>query len=73
MAELKYKIIKSKTQYKENCYILEKLLFSSSKSKAVQDEIDLLTLLIEKFDAEHNAFEELDPIALLHSLMTEHK
>lgn len=71
MAELKYKVIKNKTQYKEYCNTLEKLVFAASKSKTVKDEIDLLTLLIEKWDAEHNTFEELDPIQLLHSLMTE--
>jgi HTH-type transcriptional regulator / antitoxin HigA len=72
MAELKYKVIKSKTQYKEYCNILERLIMSSPKSKALKDEIDLITLLIEKWDAEHNTFEELDPIELLHSLMSEH-
>jgi HTH-type transcriptional regulator/antitoxin HigA len=71
MTELKYKVIKNKTQYKEYCHILEGLIFSSSKSKAVKEEIDLLTLLIERWDAEHNSFEELDPIQLLHSLMKE--
>jgi HTH-type transcriptional regulator/antitoxin HigA len=71
MAELKYKVIKNKTQYKEYCNTLEKLVLAASKSKTVKDEIDLLTLLIEKWDAEHNTFEELDPIQLLHSLMTE--
>ena len=71
MAELKYKIIKSKAQYREYCNILEELVMSSSKIKAVKDEIDLLTLLIEKWDTEHNNFEELDPIQLLHSLMSE--
>ena len=72
MAELKYKVIKNKTQYREYCNILEELVLSSSKSKAVKEEIDLLTLLIEKWDAERNTFEELDPIALLHSLMADH-
>jgi len=72
MAELKYKVIKSKTQYKEYCNTLERLIMSSPKSKALKDEIDLITLLIEKWDAEHNTFEELDPIELLHSLMSEH-
>ena len=67
--ELKYTVIKNKTQYKEYSNKLEELIFSSPKSKAVKDEIDLLTLLIEKWDAEHNSFNELDPIALLHSLM----
>ena len=72
MAELKYKVIKNKTQYREYSNILEELVLSSSKSKAVKEEVDLLTLLIEKWDEEHNTFEELGPIQLLHSLMTEH-
>jgi HTH-type transcriptional regulator / antitoxin HigA len=72
MAKLKYKVIKSKTQYKEYCNILEELVLSSSKSKTIKEEIDLLTLLIEKWDEEHNTFEELDPIELLHSLMNDH-
>lgn len=71
MTELKYKVIKNKTQYKEYCRQLEKLVFSDSKSKEVSDEIDLLTLLIEKWDAEHNTFDDLDPIQLLTSLMEE--
>lgn len=73
MAELRYKVIKSKTQYKEYCDILETLLFSGSKERNIKDEIDLLTLLIEKWDADHNSFEGSDPVQLLHSLMTDHK
>ena len=72
MSTLKYTIIKSKTQYTQYCKNLEELLDSGSKSKAVNDEIDLLTLLIEKWDEAHNSFEALDPIELLHSLMTDH-
>ena len=71
MTELKYTIIKNKTQYKEYCGQLEALVFSGTKSKAVKDEIDLLTLLIEKWDAEHNNFYEVDPVQLLHSFMQE--
>ena len=37
----------------------------------MKDEIELLTLLIEKWDAESNFFNEVDPITLLHSLMEE--
>jgi HTH-type transcriptional regulator / antitoxin HigA len=73
METLKYKIIKTKAQYNQYCRQLEDLLDSRSKSKAIQDEMDLLTLLIEKWDSEHSSFEELDPIELLHSLMAEHK
>jgi len=69
MEILKYKIIKTDRQYNEYCNKLEQLVMSSTTHKAVQDEIDLLTLLIEKYDAEHNTFTELDPIALIHSLM----
>ena len=34
---------------------------------------DLLTVLIEKWDAEHNTFDKLDPIRLLQSFMQDHK
>lgn len=70
---LKYTVIKNKKQYYEYCDKIEELLDSGSKSKYVNDEIDLLTLLIEKWDEEHNTFEDLNPIQLLHSLMDDHK
>jgi len=72
MEGLKYKVIKSKSQYKSYCKILEELVDVTPKSSAVKDEIELLTLLIEKWDEDHNTFMELDPIALLQSLMQEH-
>lgn len=71
MEALKYKVIKTKSQYNQYCKELERLL-EKDGSKAFQDEVDLLTLLIEKWDNEHNSFEEVDPIRLLHSLMEEH-
>lgn len=69
---LKYTIIKNESQYKEYCRILEDLV-ENEKSEGINDEIDLLTLLIEKWDEEHNTFEETDPIELLQYLMTEKK
>jgi HTH-type transcriptional regulator/antitoxin HigA len=72
MATLKYKVITSKAQYKEYSNTLEELVFSGGKDRNTKDEIALLTLLIEKWDAEHNTFDELDPVQLLHSLMDEH-
>jgi HTH-type transcriptional regulator/antitoxin HigA len=51
---------------------LEELIFSDAKKRSVKDEIALLTLLIEKWDEEHNSFNELDPVQILHSLMEEH-
>jgi HTH-type transcriptional regulator / antitoxin HigA len=72
METLKYKVIKSKTQYKEYCNMLEELVFTKTKNKEIKDEIELLTFLIEKYDDEHNTFVALDPIELLHVLMNEH-
>lgn len=71
MATLKYIIIKSKTQYKEYCKILEKLLESKPKSKNVTDEIELLTVLIEMWDTKYNSFEDNNPIEILQYLMAE--
>lgn len=73
MSHLPYTIIKSDTQYKKYCSILEKLVDSNKKTKGVQDEIELLYLLIEKYDAEHNSFVDADPIELLKYLMSEHQ
>ncbi len=47
-------------------------LTEGGKGNGIIDEIDLLTLLIEKWDSEHNSFMEVDPIKLLHSFMEEH-
>jgi len=73
METLQYKIIKTDAQYNKYCDILETLVDSGKKAKAVQDEIELLTLLIEKYDEVHNTFEDADPIELLKSLMKDHK
>ncbi len=72
MKTLKYKVIKSNMQYIEYCKTLDQLVDGSSKSKAVKDEIELLTFLIEKWDEEHNTFNELDPIELLSLFMQDH-
>lgn len=70
MTVLKYKVIKNKTQYKQYTNALEELVFSGNKDRNTKDEIALLTLLIETWDEEHNTFDDVDPIHLLHSLMT---
>ena len=69
MATLKYTIIKSKKQYKEYCEKLENFLFE--EPEADKDEIELLTLLIEKWDDENNTFKDMDPIQILKALMTQ--
>jgi HTH-type transcriptional regulator / antitoxin HigA len=72
MERLKYTVIRSKQQYNKYCKMLEILLDSRSKNKLIQEEIDLLTLLLEKWDEEHSTLKEIDPIRLLHSLMEDH-
>jgi HTH-type transcriptional regulator / antitoxin HigA len=72
MEVLKYKIIRSKKQYNEYCEQLETLVENKSKSKSMKEEIELLALLIEKWDSEHNSFQDLDPVQLLKSLMNDH-
>lgn len=73
METLQYKIIKTTAQYNKYCNTLEALVTNGRKTKGVQDEIELLTLLIEKYDEEHNTFMDADPIELLKSLLKEHK
>lgn len=69
MELLKYTIIKSREQYDKYCNILEELV--SSEKESVQDELELLNLLIEKWDKENNSLLDLDPIELLKALMKE--
>ena len=69
MKRLKYSVIKNGVQYNEYCNILEQLLNSSDDS--LTDEIELLTLLIEKWDEERSSFRELNPVELLKKLMEE--
>jgi HTH-type transcriptional regulator/antitoxin HigA len=70
MKTLKYSVIKGLEQYKKYCEILEELLLQDEKETI--DEVELLTLLIEKWDNEHNTFKDSDPIELLKALMEEH-
>ncbi len=65
----KITVIKSQEQYTAYCNLLESYVLSGEKSS--QDEIELLTLLIEKWDEEHTTFNDLNPIELLKSLMLE--
>lgn len=68
---IKYTVIKNKDQYTEYCDQLERLL-SEEHTQQMQDEIDLLTLLIKKYDEDHNTFQETDPITMLRSFMEDH-
>jgi HTH-type transcriptional regulator / antitoxin HigA len=70
MEKLKYTVIKNVEQYKKYCDILEELIVMETKES--KDEIELLSLLVEKWDKEHNTFNNSDPIELLKALMDEH-
>lgn len=63
-------MIKSEKQYSRYCKLLENIVFLNRKKD--QDEIELLTLLIEKWDEENYITLEMDPIELLKSLMDDH-
>ncbi|MBW6537887.1 MAG: transcriptional regulator, partial [Mariniphaga sp.] len=63
METLKYTVIKDAEQYKKYCDFLEELILNANK--ATDDEIELLTLLIEKWDNEHSTFNDSDPIVIL--------
>jgi HTH-type transcriptional regulator/antitoxin HigA len=57
----------------EYCQELEELAGLKKRNKYQQDTVELLTLLIEKWDEEYNSFKESDPIDLLKYLMSENK
>ncbi|NGF56053.1 transcriptional regulator [Parapedobacter sp. SGR-10] len=69
MATLQYSVIKDKVQYDSYCKKLEALLDGDSVDT---EEVELLTLLIEHYDALNSNFNEMDPIELLKSLMKDH-
>lgn len=72
MAALKYRVIRNKIQYREYTKALENLVLSGKKNQDIKDEIALLTVLIEKWDADHNTFDDVDPVQLLNALMADH-
>lgn len=71
MKTLKYTLIKNEAQYQNYCNTLEQLV--ELDQPAVQDEFELLTLLVEKWDIDHNTLNDLDPVQLLKVLMQEHR
>lgn len=57
MGTLKYSTIESEEQYFQYCDMLETLMFQEIPGS--DDEVDLLTLLIEKWDADHSTFKNI--------------
>ena len=70
---LAYSLIKSEKQYFKYCDELEELLKLKKKTRDQNDLIDLLTLLIEKYDDDHDTSRDLDPVEFIVLLMKDHK
>jgi HTH-type transcriptional regulator/antitoxin HigA len=68
MQVLPYTVIKNASQYQQYCARLEELA-TAADAATRQDELDLLTLLIETWDRTHATLPEADPIELLRYLM----
>ena len=67
----KYTIIRTVEQYEEYCNDLEKLVFDKSGNHI--DDIELLTLLIEKWDKENLPEIDSDPVELIKALMQQNR
>ena len=70
MTVLKYTVIRDASQYEAYCEALAALL-AEPLTPTLQEEIDLLTLLIETWDHQHNSFTDADPVQLLRALLAE--
>jgi HTH-type transcriptional regulator/antitoxin HigA len=73
MDTLPFKVIKTRKQYFKYCDLVWEMLHFEKKTKYDEDVIDLLTVLIEKWDDDHSTFTMLDPVEMLRSMMDEHK
>ncbi len=58
---MKYKVIKNRKEYKETLARVEKL-FDAKKNTPQGDQLELLTLLLSKYEEEHFPIENPDPI-----------
>ncbi len=67
---MEYKIIKSESQYESYCNKLHELVKDPLTRES--DDVEMLTLLIGKWDAENIKFSELNPIETIKALMQEH-
>ncbi len=67
---MEYTIIHTKKQYKEYCKKIMELC-SKKPTRKIEDEIELLQLLVDKWDRENYASDEddMDPIQLLKYIM----
>ncbi len=68
---MEYNIIKSSSQYEAYCNKLHELVKDPSTRES--DEVELLTLLVEKWETENIRFSELNPVETIKALMKEHQ
>lgn len=68
---MNYTIIKNKKQYKEYCNKVMDLA-SKKPTKEIEAEMELIELLIDKWDSENYKHKESNPIELLKYLMENH-
>lgn len=64
---MNYRIIKTEAQYNEYCDRLHGLVMD--KSTRDSEDVELLTLLIEKWDSENIELSDFDPVQLIKELM----
>jgi len=67
---MEFKIIKSESQYELYCDKLHELVKNPLTRES--DDVELLTLLIEKWDKDNIRFSIPDPIETIKALMAEH-
>jgi len=70
---MKYTVIKSKKQYIEYCNRIEHLGDLKRRNKSEMEELELLQLLVDKYDETQLTNIRISPKDLLKSLMTEHR
>lgn len=71
---LTYTVIKSEKQYYKYCDEVEELVLSKKKkTKDQKDTIDLLTVLIEKWDDDHDTSEDIQPVEMIKHMMERNK
>ena|GEM_PF-299675 len=66
------KIIKSLDQYHQYCSDLEQLISLEKISIKENEIIEMLTMLIDKWDEEHSESEDISPVVMLEHLMHMH-
>jgi HTH-type transcriptional regulator/antitoxin HigA len=67
-----FKIIKSIDQYNKYCDQLEQIVAQKRLSSEDEENVELLTLLIEKWDEENSHSNNVHPVDMLKSLMDMH-